>query len=189
MEPLSLTAPPINDSQGGIRSDRESRRIALNLRLNYRNGYVVQPDPKNLDVWMVGKEVGGRTRWLEQSGIREWAVEEVKRRLEPKPTPPPIPEEDDYEDHTADVLNTLIYDIDDDRYDLSNPVDLEIVKDQVSSEIPEIADMSDALWLDLDDGNLTLDDVRQRADEMLGVLMQTEVENWERLDETMVGTG
>jgi hypothetical protein len=59
------------------------------------------------------------------------------------------------------VLNTLICDIDGGRYHVSNPDDIEFIKDQISSEIPEIADLSDALWLDLDD-------VRQRADEMLG---------------------
>jgi len=59
----------------------------MKLRLTYGNGYVVQPDSKNLSNWRVGREVGGTTRWLEQSGTREWAVEEVKHRLEPKPPP------------------------------------------------------------------------------------------------------
>jgi hypothetical protein len=137
----------------------------------------------------------GTTRWLEKSGTREWAVAEVKRRLEPKPTPPPPPvsDEDDDEDHTADVLNTLICDIDDGRYDLSNPDDLEIIKDQIATEIPEVAEMSDSLWIDLEAGNLTLDDVRQRADEMLEVLMQMEEEmtleeTWKWLEENLVPT-
>jgi len=190
----ALTGRPNHDSGSKKLSDRKSRRISMNLRLNYGNGYVVQPDSKNLSNWRVGREVGGTTRWLEQSGTREWAVGEVKRRLEPKPTPTPlpIPDEGDDKDHTADVLNTLICDIDHGRYDISNPGDIEFIKDQISSEIPEIADMSDDLWLDLDDDHLTLDDVRQRADEMLGMQMEEEMtpeENWKWLDENLVGTG
>jgi hypothetical protein len=172
----ALTGRPNDDSGGEELSDREARRISGNLRQQYRNGYVVQPDPKNLSIWMVGKNVDGTIRWLEQHGTREWAVEEVQRRLEPKSTPPPpaIPDENDDEDHSADVLNTLICDIDDGKFDLSNPDDLEIVKDQIATDIPEVADMAESLLLDLEDGHLTLDDVRQRADEMLGVLMQME---------------
>ena len=173
----ALTGPPNDDSEGEKRASlREARRISQNLRQDYRNGYVVQPNPKNLDAWMVGKNVDGTIRWLDQHGTREWAVGEVKRRLEPTPTPPPpaIPDEDVDEDHTADVLNTLICDIDDGKFDLSNPDDLEIVKDQIATDIPEVADMAESLLLDLEDGHLTLDDVRQRADEMLGVLMQME---------------
>jgi putative DNA primase/helicase len=87
----ALTGRPNDDSGVEKLSEREARRISMNLRLNYRNGYVVQPNPKNLSNWMVGKDVGGTTRWLERSGTREWAVGEVQRRLEPKPTPPPPP--------------------------------------------------------------------------------------------------
>ena len=76
----AMTAPPNVDSKGEKLSDRESRRISMNLRLNFRNGYVVQPDWKQLDVWRVGKDVGGTIRWLEQSGTQEWATEEAKRR-------------------------------------------------------------------------------------------------------------
>ena len=79
------TQPPDDDSGGEKLLDRQSRRISMNLRHNYRNGYVVQPTPNDLSIWRVGKEVGGTTRWLEQSGTREWAIAEVKRRLEPKP--------------------------------------------------------------------------------------------------------
>lgn len=138
--------------------EREARRTSQNLRHEYRNGYVVQPDPKNLECWRVGKSVDGAIRWLDQCGTREWAVEEVKRLLERTPTPPPVIPND--EDHTADVLNTLICDIDDGKFDLSNPDDVEIVKDQIATDIPEVADMAKSLLLDLDGGHLTLDDVR-----------------------------
>ena len=76
----NFLAPPTNDSKGEKLTDRKARRIAMNLRHNYRNGYVLQPTPNDLSIWRVGKEVGGATRWLEQSGTREWAVAEVKRR-------------------------------------------------------------------------------------------------------------
>ena len=36
--------------------------------------------------------------------------------------------------------------------------------------------MAESLLLDLDDGSVTLDDVRQRVDEMLAVLLQLEEE-------------
>ncbi len=75
------TAPPNNECKK--LSDRESRRIAMNLRLTFRNGYVAQPDSKQLDVWRVGKDLNGTVRWLDRSGTREWAVDEVKRRIEP----------------------------------------------------------------------------------------------------------
>ena len=76
----AMTAPPNVDSKGEKLSDRESRRVSMNLRLNFRNGYVVQPDWKQLDVWRIGKDVGGTIRWLEQSGTQERATEEAKRR-------------------------------------------------------------------------------------------------------------
>ena len=87
-----LTAPP-NDESGGenaingpepTASFREARRISQSLRFEYRNGYVVQPDPTNLSIWRVGKNLGGTIRWLDQHGTREWAVGEVKRRLGPQ---------------------------------------------------------------------------------------------------------
>ena len=58
-------------------------------------------------------------------GSREWAVGEIERRLGPKPTPSPVQAED--EDHTADVLNTLICNIDDGKFDMANPDDLDIL--------------------------------------------------------------
>jgi hypothetical protein len=136
----------------------------------------VQPDTKNLSIWRVGKDVGGAVRWLEDHGSREWAVAEVERRLGPKPAPPPVQDED--EDHTADVLNTLICDIDDGKYNLAKPDDLEILEYQIApaTDIPEVADMAESLLIDLDNGNVTLDDVRQRADEMLAVLLELEEE-------------
>ena len=81
----ALTGRPNDDFGNDKLSLREARRISQNLRLNYRNGFVVQPDPNNLSMWMVGKSVGGKTRWLEQTGTREWAVEKVKRRIGLKP--------------------------------------------------------------------------------------------------------
>jgi hypothetical protein len=82
---------------------------------------------------------------------------------------------------------------DDGRYDLSNPDDLEFIKDQIASDIRELADLSDSLQFDLEDGHLSLDDVRQRADEMLRVLMQmeeemTEEDAWKWLNENLVAT-
>jgi P4 family phage/plasmid primase-like protien len=172
------TQPPSHDSEGEKRADslREARRLSHSLRLEYCNGYVVQPDTKNLSIWRVGKDVGGAVRWLEQHGSREWAVGEVERRLGPKPTPPPVQNED--EDHTADVLNTLICNIDEGKFDLTEPDDREILECQIASALdnPEVADMAESLLLDLDNGGLTLDDVRQRADEMLAVLLELEEE-------------
>jgi hypothetical protein len=190
---LTALTGPLNDNCEGEKrgSLREARRISQNLRQEYRNGYVVQPDPNDLANWFVGKNVGGTIRWLDQYGTREWAVGEVIRRLEPKPTPPPISDED--EDHTADVLNTLIYDIDDGKFDMANPDDLDIIKDQIATDMPEVADMAESLTLDLDNGHVTLDDVRLRVDEMLAVLLQseekmTEEETWKWLEENLVGT-
>ena len=194
---MTALTGPLNDDSEGERgpSLREARRISQNLRQEYRNGYVVQPDPNDLANWRVGKDVGGEIRWLDQHGTREWAVEEVKRRLEPKPTPPPpaIPDEDDDEGHTAEVLNTLIYDIDDGMFDLSIPDDLDIIKDQIATDIPALADLAESLALDLDNGHVTLDDVRLRVDEMLAVLRKsewemTEDETWKWLEENLVAT-
>jgi P4 family phage/plasmid primase-like protien len=174
----ALTQPPSHDPEREKRADslREARRLSHSLRLEYRNGYVVQPDTKNFSIWRVGKDVGGAVRWLEQHGSRAWAVGEVARRLGPKPTPPPVQNED--EDHTADVLNTLICDIDDGKFDLTEPDDLEILECQIAAatDIPEVADLADSLLIDLDDGCVTLDDVRQRVDEMLGILLELEEE-------------
>lgn len=189
----ALTGPLNGDSEDENRTSlREARRISKNLRLDYRNGYVVQPDPNDLANWRVGKNVGGEVRWLDQHGTRDWAVEEVQRRSAPKLTPPPTVDDDD-EDHTADVLNTLIYDIDDGMYNLSNPDDLDIIKDQIATDIQEVADMAESLSLDLDNGPMTLDNVRRRVDEMLNVLLQsekemTQEETWKWLDENLVGT-
>jgi len=192
----ALTEPPSNDSEGEKRDSlREARRISQNLRQQYRNGYVVQPDVKDLSVWRVGKEVGGTTRWLEQAGTREWAVEEVRRRTTPQPVPSPIPDEDD-EDHTADVLNTLVCNIDEGMFDLSNSDDRDDLECQIASGLdhPDVGDMAESLLLDLDNGHVNLEDVRERVDEMLAVLMQaeeemTEDEAWAWLDENMVATG
>lgn len=95
----ALTGPHHDDSEGEKRAaHREARRLSQNLRQEYRNGYVVQPDPNDLSQWRVGKNVDGTTRWLEQYGSREWAVGEVQRRTVPKPAPPPIPDDDDEDD-------------------------------------------------------------------------------------------
>jgi hypothetical protein len=64
-----------------------TRRLARNLRLDFHHGYVVQPDVHNLSVWRVGKDVQGVVRWLDQAGIRDWAIAEVRRRLRPRTTP------------------------------------------------------------------------------------------------------
>jgi hypothetical protein len=66
--------------QSSLPNVRESRRQALNLRVEYRNGYVVQPDPNDLSIWQIGKDEGGTVKWLEQYGTRERAIQEVKRR-------------------------------------------------------------------------------------------------------------
>jgi len=190
------TAPPQDDSQAEKRSSvREARRLSQNLRQSYRNGYVVQPDSNDLSIWRVGKDVGGKTRWLEQAGTREWAVDEVQRRSAPKPAPPPILNDEDDDDHTADVLNTLICDIDDGKFDLSNPDDLDDLDCQIASGLdnPAVAEMAESLLIDLDSGNVNLNDVRQRADEMLAVLLEaeetTEKDVWKWLDENLVATG
>lgn len=192
----ALTGPHHDDSEGEKRAAiREARRISQNLRLEYGSGYVVQPDPNDLSQWRVGKNVDGTTRWLEQSGLREWAVAEVQRRTVPKPAPPTIPHDDDDDDHTADVLNTLICDIDDGKFDLSNPDDVDDLECQIASalENPEVADMAEMLLLDLGNGHVSLHDVRQRVDDMLAVLLHheemNEEETWRRLEESMVPTG
>ena len=192
----ALTGPPCDDSEADKRALlRETRRQSQNLRLNYRNGYVVQPDVNDLSIWRVGKDVGGTVRWLNQAGTRAWAIKEVQRRTAPSPKPPPIPDVDD-EDHTADVLNTLICNIDEGMFDLSNPDDLDDLECQIASGLDNraVAEMAESLLLDLDSGHVNLDDVRQRADEMLAVLMELENEMieaqaWERLEENMVATG
>jgi hypothetical protein len=53
--------------------------------------------------------------------------------------------------------------------------------------------MAESLTLDLDNGHISLDDVRLRVDEMLAVLLQSEEEmteekTWKWLDENLVGT-
>lgn len=193
----ALTAPPQDESEGERRTSlREARRLSHNLRQEYSNGFIVQPDVNDLSLWRVGKNVGGTTRWLEQSGTRDWAVGEVDRRRERKPAPPPpIPDEDD-EDHTADVPNTLICNIDEGVFDLTDPDDRDDLECQIASGLdnPAVAEMAESLLLDLDSGHVSLDDVRQRADEMLGVLMEmegemTEEEAWAWLDENLVPTG
>ncbi len=130
---------------------REARRLSHNLRLEFRSGYVVQPDPKDLSIWRVGKDVDGAVRWLERHGSREWAVSEVQRRLALTPAPSPVQDED--EDHTADVLNTLICNIDDGKFDLADPDDVDDLECQIASasDIPETADMAESLLLDLDE--------------------------------------
>ncbi len=75
-----LTAQPNDDSDAEKLSEKEARRIAMNLRYSFKNGYVAQPLPNNLSIWMVGKEVRGKTRWLDQTGTKEWAMGEVRRR-------------------------------------------------------------------------------------------------------------
>ena len=169
------TRPPHADSQGekqvpdgdnlagrnGTDSLREARRLARNLRLEYRSGYVVQPDPNDLSIWRVGKDVGGAVRWLDQFGTREWAVGEVQRRIGPKPAPPPVPEkwEDDADSlvgNAADVLNTLICDLDDGKFDMADPDDLDILECQIASasDIPETADLAESMLGDLGDGRV-----------------------------------
>lgn len=191
----ALTRPPTDDSegkkgveQGGynlLRKDsipsRESRRLSRNMRLDFPNEYVAQPDPSDFSIWRVGKDVDGTVRWLDQTGTREWAHGEVQRRLAPKPTTPLTPEgeEDDaasFAGTTADVLNTLICNLDEGKFDLDDPDDLADLECQIAPalDIPETADMADALLIDLDDGSVTLDDVRQRVDEMLAVLLELE---------------
>jgi len=76
----ALTAPPNNDFESEKRvSQREARRISMNLRHESKCGYVAQPDPNDLSIWRVGKHVNGTVRWLEKSGTREWAVAECRR--------------------------------------------------------------------------------------------------------------
>ena len=76
----ALTLQPNDDSDAEKLSEREALRIAMNLRYSFRNGYVAQPLPNDLSIWMVGKEVRGKTRWLDQTGTKEWAMGEVRRR-------------------------------------------------------------------------------------------------------------
>lgn len=73
-------AQPHDDSGDKKRSEKEALRVAMSLRHSFRNGYVVQPLPSDLSIWMIGKEVHGKTRWLDQTGTREWAMGEVKKR-------------------------------------------------------------------------------------------------------------
>ena len=75
-----LTALPHNDSGGKKRSEKEALRVAMNLRQTYKNGFVIQPVVNDLSKWRVGKEVHGKTSWLDQTGTEEWAKSEVRRR-------------------------------------------------------------------------------------------------------------
>jgi hypothetical protein len=76
----ALTLIRNSDSDVDVLSERDALRVAMNLRYSFRNGYVVQPLPNDLLIWMVGKEVRGTTRWLDQTGTKEWAIGEVRRR-------------------------------------------------------------------------------------------------------------
>ncbi len=91
------------------------------------------------------------------------------------------------------MLNTLICNIDDGNFDMANRDDLDILECQIATalDIPEVADMAESLLIDLDDGCVSLDDVRQRADEMLAVLLEleeelTEDEAWKWLEKNLV---
>ncbi len=91
------------------------------------------------------------------------------------------------------MLNTLICNIDEGKFDMADPDDLDDLECQITPalDIPEVADLADSLLIDLDDGCVTLDDVRQRVDEMLGVLMEleeemTQEEAWKWLEENLV---
>ena len=75
-----LTAQPNDDYGDEKLSPREALRVAMSLRHSFRNGFVAQPLPNDLSIWMVGKEVRGTTRWLDQTGTKEWALSEVRRR-------------------------------------------------------------------------------------------------------------
>ena len=99
---------------------------------------------------------------------------------------------------TADVLNTLVCDMGDGTFDVTNPDDLKILEGQIASALdsPDVVDLAESVLLDFHRGYVNLDDVRQRADEMLAVLMELENEMieaqaWERLerlDGNMVAT-
>ncbi len=77
-----LTALPNNDSRGKKLNEKEAFRIAMNLRQTFKNGFVIQPVVNDLSKWRVGKEVHGKTSWLDQTGTEEWARSEVRRRMD-----------------------------------------------------------------------------------------------------------
>ena len=54
---------------------------SLKLRLTYRDDLILQPDVTDLAQWRVGKRVGEKIRWLEQAGSREWAMNNIQKRL------------------------------------------------------------------------------------------------------------
>jgi len=76
------------------------------------------------------------------------------------------------------VLNTLICNIEEGKFDLDDADDLDDLECQIAPalDIPETADMAEALLLDLEDSCLPLDGVRLRVDEMLAVLLRLEEE-------------
>jgi hypothetical protein len=93
------------------------------------------------------------------------------------------------------VLNTLICDIDDGKFDLSNPDDLDDLECQIASGLdnPEVADMAEMLMIEISHGHVSLYQVRERVDEMLGILLlqeeMKEEETGRWLDENLVPTG
>ena len=76
------------------------------------------------------------------------------------------------------MLNTLICNIEEGKFDLDDADDLDDLECQIAPalDIPETADMAEALLLDLEDSCLPLDGVRLRVDEMLAVLLRLEEE-------------
>ncbi|MCZ2344408.1 MAG: hypothetical protein LC104_21825 [Bacteroidales bacterium] len=93
------------------------------------------------------------------------------------------------------MLNTLICDIEDDKFDLSNPDDLDDLECQIACAIdkPNVSDMAEFLLFDLGNSHVNLHNVRQRVDDILAVLLHheemNEEETWRQLEESMVPTG
>lgn len=65
-----------------LTDDRKTaRKVARNMRLEFPDGYFVEPDPSNLDSYRVGREVNGEQRWHDKNGPKDWALSEVKKQL------------------------------------------------------------------------------------------------------------
>ena len=72
-------------------STREATRQSRSLLTSLGFGYVIQPDVRNLEVWLWGRTLDGVTRWnTKESGTEQWARDEVAK-LQPLPAPVTIP--------------------------------------------------------------------------------------------------
>ncbi len=88
LKPTSATSAPTSANSGCTANNKTPippELELLNMRIEYKDGYVVQPTLSNPLVWQIGYKSGnGLVKWLDGSGSKEWAMGEVVRL---RPTP------------------------------------------------------------------------------------------------------